>query len=214
MGTDEPCTSNQVGISPAEVEADTIAGVVRRCRAGDASAFEVLFRQHVNIVYGRLRALLGPGADIEDSVQEVFLQAFSNLEKFDGRATFGAWLRGFALNVARNAMRAKGRRRVAMEGFAAETDGLRLGARPSPESQLAVTELAAKLDTYLEGLSDEKRLPFILHYVEQLEVKEIARQVGASVKATAARIMRARAAVKEALARDERATSRRRGTRP
>src|SRR6187399_1262414 len=56
--------------------------LVRRCRAGDERAFELLFRRHSAQVTSLVYRTLGPSPEQEDLVQEVFLQVIRSLGTF------------------------------------------------------------------------------------------------------------------------------------
>jgi RNA polymerase sigma-70 factor, ECF subfamily len=79
--------------------------LVRRARVGDAGAFALLIERR----FGPARALAARlGAhpdDVDDIVQEAFLQAFAGLDRLRDPDRFGAWLAGIVRNVSRAAAR-------------------------------------------------------------------------------------------------------------
>src|SRR5437016_2315599 len=66
--------------------------LVRRCRAGDEVAFELLFHRHEQWVARLVHRMRGPSSDLEDLVQEVFLQVIRSLRGFRDEARFSTWL--------------------------------------------------------------------------------------------------------------------------
>jgi RNA polymerase sigma factor (sigma-70 family) len=79
--------------------------LVRRARSGDAGAFRLLVERHFRPA-STLAARLGQQPDdVDDIVQEAFLQAFLGLDRLRDPDRFGAWLAGIVRNVHRAARR-------------------------------------------------------------------------------------------------------------
>jgi len=80
--------------------------VVQVLTRGDETAFRTLYRRHTPRLYRlQLRFAGGRVADAEDLVQETWLRAVRRLGTFRSDGQLGAWLRGVAVNVAREWMR-------------------------------------------------------------------------------------------------------------
>jgi RNA polymerase sigma factor (sigma-70 family) len=79
--------------------------LVRQARAGDAAAFRLLVERHWPSARARAARLRGRGGDVDDIVQEAFLQAFVALNRLRNPDRFGAWLGGIIRNVHRAAGR-------------------------------------------------------------------------------------------------------------
>ena len=74
-------------------------------------AFEDLYRDFVNRVYGYVRAQVGSAADAEDVTSQVFIKAYEAYDRFEpAGATPAAWLFRIARNAALDHLRAHGRR--------------------------------------------------------------------------------------------------------
>jgi len=189
----------------------TAEELVTRCQAGNAAAFEELYRRYANRVYRHLVTLLGAGPDAEDCLQAVFLTAFNKLHAWDRTSLFSTWLHGIALRQSLNARRARRRRAAAMQAHERER---RSTAPRTPERSLMQREETQRLFCYLERVSDKKRAAFLLYYVEQLPLDEVAARTGTSVHTAAARIKYARAEIRKALERDQLALRRRDGVGP
>ncbi|MBN1669480.1 MAG: sigma-70 family RNA polymerase sigma factor [Kiritimatiellae bacterium] len=74
-------------------------------------AFELVFREHNRMVTAYLHTLTRDWGVALDLTQEVFVVAYRKLDEFDPTKSVGAWLRGIARNLARNALRREFRRR-------------------------------------------------------------------------------------------------------
>jgi RNA polymerase sigma-70 factor (ECF subfamily) len=180
------------GIPPVAVNllSDTEDGeLVRRCRAGDERAFELLFRRHSAQVSGLVYRTLGPSPEQEDLVQEVFLQVVRSLGSFREEARFSTWLYRVAMNVVLMHLRAAGRRpRLVDEELA----GPALDSAPSAHDAFETRQRVAAFYRLLARLSDKKRVVFVLHELEGLTPARIGEIVRAPVLTVRTRLFYAR----------------------
>ena len=95
MGMD---TLTPDGAAPTATLADE--EIVRRVRAGDSAVFEILMRRHNQRVYRVVRAVVKDDADIEDVMQQAYINAFTHLHQFEDRSQFSTWLIRIALHEA------------------------------------------------------------------------------------------------------------------
>src|SRR5580765_2734380 len=83
---------------------DAEAGLLARCRRGDAAAWDELFNLHYAAA-GRFILQLGHDLtreDAEELCQEVFLSVIKNLNSFHGESQFQTWLFRIATNKTRD----------------------------------------------------------------------------------------------------------------
>ena len=66
--------------------------VVDRARSGDRDAFRTLVESHSRGVFRLAFRMTGNEQDAEDVVQETFLRAYRQLDKFQAKASFSTWL--------------------------------------------------------------------------------------------------------------------------
>ncbi len=170
---------------------DAPAAVVARARNGDAAAFGELFRAHRGDVARLVRSLLGRSAEIEDVVQEVFLQVHRSLKDFRGQARFSTWLYRVTVNVVLMHRRAARSRPVFVEradpsSLAAAGDGL------GPDEVAARNARLAAFRRLLDRLSEKKRTVWVLHELHGVSPAEIAEIVSAPVLTVRTRLFYAR----------------------
>ena len=91
-------------------------------RKGDRNAFRVLVDRHSRAVFRLAYRMTGNEQDAEDVVQESFLRAYKQLNKFDERASFGTWLYRIAMNCSLDLVRSRKRRNEQMAPVDAEID--------------------------------------------------------------------------------------------
>jgi RNA polymerase sigma-70 factor (ECF subfamily) len=75
--------------------------LVRLARDGDAVAFRLLVERHLPMARARARRLCANPSDVDDIVQESFLQAFLALDRLRDPDRFPGWLAGIVLNACR-----------------------------------------------------------------------------------------------------------------
>jgi RNA polymerase sigma-70 factor, ECF subfamily len=79
--------------------------LVRLARDGDPVAFRLLVERHQPMARARAAGLCRNHSDVDDIVQESFLQAFVALDRLRDPDRFAGWLAGIVLNVSRNLQR-------------------------------------------------------------------------------------------------------------
>jgi len=164
-------------------------GLVERCQRGDAEAFRELFRAHRQDVTRLAQRMLGRHTELEDIVQEVFLQVHRSIRDFRHGARFSTWLYRVTVNVVLMHRRAAKSRPVfseAPEGLAA------IDQRPFADEQIERRRRAAAFHRLLDRLSEKKRVVFVLHELEGLAPGEIAKIVDSPVLTVRTRLFYAR----------------------
>ena len=176
-----------------------LSDLVERCKAGDGLAFREVFRNHRADVARLVLRMTGRAGDLEDLVQEVFLQVYRSIRDFRGQSRFSTWLYRLTVNVVLMHRRAA-RSRPALQ--AAPDDAFGADARELPDDQLSRTRRIAAFYRLLDRLSDKKRAVFVLHELEGLSPSEVAKVVSAPVLTVRTRLFYARRELLEML-RDE-----------
>ena len=164
-------------------------GLVERCQRGDAEAFRELFRAHRLDVARLAQRMLGRGTDLEDIIQEVFLQVHRSIRDFRHGARFSTWLYRVTVNVVLMHRRSAKSRPV----FSEAPEGLSaIDQRPLSDEQIERQRRVLAFHRLLDRLSEKKRLVFVLHELEGLSPGEIAKIVGSPVLTVRTRLFYAR----------------------
>jgi RNA polymerase sigma-70 factor (ECF subfamily) len=160
-----------------------------RCRAGDAGAFEELYRQHARRLFSLVVRMIGSVDDAEDLLQEVFLQAHRKLSGFRGDSALGTWLYRLTMNHCLDHLRGRqarmNRATDSLDDDGAEEPIARAPIVPAPVSRL-------DLERAIEMLPDGARAAFLLHDVEGFEHREIAQILGISEGTSKSQVHKAR----------------------
>ena len=184
--------------------------LVSRARAGDFDAFTELINAHKDRLYGLALKLSGNRQDAEDILQETFLKAIDKIDQFREEATFGTWLYSIALNQARgHYARQKQADLKPLEEYLPAGDHHADHAAAEhtlfnwedPHTIMESAELAEIIQRLIAELPYKYREAFLLRYIEELPVKEVARLINETEAAAKSRILRARLAMREELAK-------------
>lgn len=185
--------------APVASADEAVPAYVRRAMAGDTRAFAELYQLHRRDVARLVARLMGPRADLEDVIQEVFIQVFRSLPGFRAESRFTTWLHRVTVNVTLMHLRAaKSRPQYAPEAPADTT----ASEGDSPLDGVARNERLRALYRILDTLSEKKRVVFILHDIEGVSAVEISKMVGAPVLTVRTRLFYARREVYAAMASD------------
>jgi RNA polymerase sigma-70 factor (ECF subfamily) len=180
--------------------------LVRAAKDGDVSAFEQLVKRYDRNVFRIANHITHSREDAEDVVQEAFLKAYSNLEKFQEQSKFYTWLVRIAVNEALMKLRKRRPERFVSldEDVKTEDDSLPREVAdwsPNPEQLYNQEELRDILSRTIQGLPPTFRTVFVLRDVEGLSTEETADALELSVPAVKSRLLRARLQLRERLNR-------------
>ncbi|HEY6458846.1 MAG TPA: RNA polymerase sigma factor [Polyangiaceae bacterium] len=174
--------------------------LIARAVGGEAAAFRQLYERHRTDVARLVYRMLGARSDLEDVIQEVFVQVYRSLKDFRGQAKFSTWLHRVTVNVVLMHRRSARSRPVFADEPLAEP-ALRSGDI-APDEDAERRERVRAFGRLLDRLADKKRIVFVLHELEGISPSEIARIVGAPVLTVRTRLFYARRELEEML-RDE-----------
>ncbi len=188
------------GVQPEADDNEMHAGeaaLVRRAAAGDARAFEQLYRTHVGRIYGLcVRLVDGDRAKAEQYAQDAFVRAWEKLGSFRGDSQFSTWLHRLTVNVVLGEHRLL-RRWVSFDTQDESDDApAHEGAGFGDHPQQRVGD-RMDIERALVKLPKGARTVLILHDVEGYRHDEIADLTGIAVGTSKAQLHRARKLMKE-----------------
>lgn len=172
-------------------------------------AFELLMRRHNQTLYRTARSILRDDAEAEDVVQEAYLLAYRNIDKFRGDAKLSTWLTRIVINEAIARSR-KNHRRAEVIRLDGETEwkgdatevNMNDSAPESPERAAMRTQARAMLEAKIDQLPDVFRTVFVLRALEEMSVEETATCLDIPEATVRTRFFRARSLLREALSRE------------
>ena len=81
--------------------------LIDRCKNNDRMAQMKLYDLYNRAVYGTIIRLIKDPMETEDLMQDTFLSAYSNINKFRSESSFGTWIKKIAINKSLNSLRIK-----------------------------------------------------------------------------------------------------------
>ena len=193
--------------------------LIRRARDDQPGAVQQIYERHAATVYRRLTHLVGADPEREDLMQEVFADLFRQLDSYRGAASLRTYLLRIVSNKAYDHLRQRQRRRRAVvdsPGLSAlEPDDASQphSPAPSPEERVSHAQELALIERALERLTPKKRIAFVLRVADNLSLKEIAAQTGATVFTVAQRLRHADRELRRLMATAERRANSQQGRR-
>jgi RNA polymerase sigma-70 factor (ECF subfamily) len=179
------------------------AEVVRQVRAGNRPLFEILMRRHNQRVYRAARAVMKDEHEVEDVMQQAYVNAFTHLHQFEERSQFSTWLTRIALNEAFRRRRKLQAEPVVRVPDADEDSGdfmdTMTSSQPDPERQAYAGELHRVLEAAVDALPETYRTVFMLREIEGLSTSETGEGLGLGEEAVKTRLHRARAMIRRAV---------------
>ncbi|MCB9026225.1 MAG: sigma-70 family RNA polymerase sigma factor [Bdellovibrionaceae bacterium] len=141
--------------------------LIEEVKEGNIEAFSELVLRHQRVL---LRMAMRVTRDLElaeDIVQESFMKAYKNLNRFEGRASFKSWIYQIALNTAKNKLRSNKYNHINVEK-------INLATHSQTEGELFKEDIKKILNEEIDKLPDKQRLALTLRIYEDLSFKEIS----------------------------------------
>jgi RNA polymerase sigma-70 factor (ECF subfamily) len=177
-------------------------GLVNQCREGDPSAFARLVALHEGMVFNLAARMLGDVEEARDVSQEVFLQVYRTLGRFEGRSSVKTWIYRIVVNQCHNRRRwwrrrARERSRSIEDLTAVEEARLsEAEAGASPFDRVRQAERAARVQEAMMSLSFAHRAVLMLRDAEGLSCEAVAETLALPVGTVKSRLSRAREALR------------------
>jgi RNA polymerase sigma-70 factor (ECF subfamily) len=168
--------------------------VIQRVLSGDQDAFNEIYDRYFPRVMGFVRKRIDNRADVEETVQEVFINIFSALDSYRQEAPFAAWVFGVSRRTVASRFKRKRHKLVSLEGDEEPVDASpHLQREPTPLEYYERDERAARLDAAARNeLTPEQRRLFELHHLRHRPIQEIAASLHKSEDAVKSHLYRAR----------------------
>ncbi len=164
--------------------------LVDRCREGEEAAATELFRSQHKRVHATLYRVLGSSRDMEDLLQETFIQVFKSLHTYRGDAKLATWIDRIAARVAYRYLSAKKRTPPTLSLVT------ELGpTSPPPLAQVAARTGVARLYGALDSLSPKLRIAFALFEIDGRPMEQVAELLDCAQTTAKVRVWRARRAL-------------------
>ncbi len=169
--------------------------LVGRTLRGDSTSYEALFERHRGALHTMLRRRTFGDKELSDDIlQEAFIKAFLNLDKYDPKYSFEVWIKTIAKNLlCDHQRRAENRPKQNTENLEVVANTL------TPEEYFMSKETRARVARALDSLSDNYRTIIEMRYFQDLSYELISEKLGMPMGTVKTQIYRARKAFIEVL---------------
>jgi RNA polymerase sigma-70 factor (ECF subfamily) len=172
----------------ADAEAIALACLDR----GDSkAALIILMKAYGDVVLSHCLRVLRERSLAEDIRQQVFLEAYRDLPRFQRRSTVRSWLLGIASHRCLDAIKARRRRDARFDSGEEEAVVLTPDGSPDPADHVDQERMHRVLETCLEALSGEVRMTVLMKFQMGLSYEEMGPMVGQRAGTLQARVARA-----------------------
>ncbi|MCA9507684.1 MAG: RNA polymerase sigma factor [Myxococcales bacterium] len=151
--------------------------LIEKSLKGDEQSFAVLYKRYHGQVHAFCSRMLRGRFDVEDAVQQVFLEAWRSLNRFEGRSLFSTWLTKIAIHTCLSFHRKMGR--VVLHS-SDEIDPLENGVdimwsqSPSvPENEILLGERKTTVNKLLSRMTPKKKQVFVMSDMQGMTAPEI-----------------------------------------
>ena len=197
MSTPSP-KGSVVPLSRRSDPAEDDGVIVARIAGGNLAALGVLHDRHSEAVRRFVLRATSRGADADDIVQETFLTLMRIAATYDGRPS----ARGFLVGIAAQLVRQSARKRARWSNALSELGHtIARAVSSTPEARAMVTQELTTADAVLSGLSEEKRMVFLMIESEGLSGEEVAAALGIPAATVWTRLHYARLDLRRTLAK-------------
>lgn len=154
----------------ASANITTSGELVLRCQQLERGAQAEFYRKYRQDVARTLYKVLGPDADLEDALQDVFVEVFRSIDRFKGESKITTWLYRVSVNVALQKLRRRKRR---PEGYVSVPKD-EIPDHETPMRALQRKESSRFVYAILDTIAPKKRTVFILSEIFGMSAKEIS----------------------------------------
>jgi RNA polymerase sigma-70 factor, ECF subfamily len=201
--------ANELSLTPVDLAPETdgpaetpTAALVRRARAGDAAAFEVLVARHERMVLRTALRLLGRLDRAQDAAQEAFLRLHKYLGRFDESRELGPWLYRTVVNACHDLARRSSPGRLVPLDDVREAEHTAVRGGPEEiEAGVSRAEQRRAVQAALATLPAKERAALVLRDIEGLPTAEVARILGSSEVTVRSQVSKARLKIKRFIER-------------
>jgi RNA polymerase sigma-70 factor, ECF subfamily len=179
--------------------------IVLRILSGDIDLYCHLVRRYNRRIYHVAWSILRNEQEAEDVMQEAYVRAYEHLSQFAGRSHFSTWLTRIAIHEALSRMKRLGKEDEMDVASISLTKPF--CTRHTPEQSLLITEARNALEYAINALPEAQRTAFVMHFIDEVPITEIAECLEVSKGVVKMRIFRARRMLRHKLYELARANS-------
>lgn len=166
-------------MEPSQEGSASDRDLMARLAAGDRDALAPLMERHYRRLYRIALSYLRQPEDALDTVQETFVKAFQNADRWDGSVEAGPWLSRVVVNQSIDRWRRNRRRQATFTPLVEGDHAPSLADdAPAPDRHVHGLEVRDRLARALESLPERQRAVVVLRHYQEMSLDEIAETLG------------------------------------
>ncbi|MEM0909972.1 MAG: RNA polymerase sigma factor [Pseudomonadota bacterium] len=167
-----------------------LQALIKQAQKGDTQAFQQIYEMHIDRIYPLCLRLCADKSQAEDATQEVFIQVWKSIAKYNGDSRFSTWLHSVATNVTISYLRRQ--KNWWQRMFSLDESDVLIRDADIP------TDISP-LEKHLTKLPERARIVFVLHAIDGYRHEEIAKLLKIAVGTSKAQFHRAKQLLEERL---------------
>lgn len=156
---------------------DDIA-LIKKALDGHSKAFDILYNRYYNQVYAYCSRLLRGKHEVDDAVQQVFLEAWRSMGRFEGRSLFSTWLTKIAIHTCLSFHRKSGKIILVTQdsdrSYEQVNRSLWGDTKSTPDQQVFNNERKAIINKLLKRMTNKKKVVFMMSDMQGMTAPEIS----------------------------------------
>ena len=180
---------------------DLDSGLVRRAKAGDYQAFDLLVLKYQSRLISVAFKFVKDLQIAEDLVQDSFIKSFKSIDSFREDSTFYTWIYRITINTSKNYLVSKKKKDELLQTDFSIAEDYAIGAvdQDTPEDLYQASELQNIIIQSLNELGDDTKTALTLREFDGLSYEQIAEVVNCPVGTVRSRIFRGREVIDNAI---------------
>ena len=180
---------------------DLDSGLVRRAKAGDYQAFDLLVLKYQSRLISVAFKFVKDLQIAEDLVQDSFIKSFKSIDSFREDSTFYTWIYRITINTSKNYLVSKKKKDELLQTDFSKAEDYVIGAvdQDTPEDLYQASELQNIIIQSLNELGDDTKTALTLREFDGLSYEQIAEVVNCPVGTVRSRIFRGREVIDNAI---------------
>lgn len=169
--------------------------IIDRCKEGDRQAQFQLYKLYYKPMYNISLRMVGNEMEAEDIMQESFLSAFKKIDSYEGKVSFGAWLKKIVINRSLDHLK---KRKIVFEEI-----NEKMNVAETPEFMEIEESSLENIKNEISNLPEKYRVVLSLFLIEGYSHEEVSEMLNISNEASRTQFFRAKQKLKELLRQKE-----------
>jgi RNA polymerase sigma-70 factor (ECF subfamily) len=180
------------------LEEYTDLDIIHKVINGDIDQYEILIKRYDSFLYKIGRSYRYNHQDTEDLMQETYISAYCNLQKFENRSSFKTWLTRIMLNQCyQKKHKLSFQNEIITDDLQTEKSNVMFHPSPNNEKYTVNKELGHVLENAIHDIPEDYRMVFTLRELNGLSVHETSESLDISESNVKVRLNRAKTMLRE-----------------